>query len=172
MEKRRPIKKKTILSNYNRTEERPKDDIAIANQEDNATIDQQQLQQQQKKFSNQPVEGIHTPCIINGTQVIALVDPGAMISFVDQDLALRNGWRIHPCKGSIKQAMSGSDLPRLGEVRDLELLNGNKRLMVTLEVGNLSGGEEVILGLNLFEPLGYQLRNIPILLPTVNSDST
>ena len=41
MEKRRPIKKKTILSNYNRTEERPKDDIAIANQEDNATKDQQ-----------------------------------------------------------------------------------------------------------------------------------
>ena len=101
-----------------------------------------------------------------------MVDPEAMISFVDQDLALRNGWRIHPCKGSIKQAMSGSDLPQLGEIRDLELLNGNKRLMVTLEVGNLSGEEEVILGLNLFEPLGYQLRNIPILLPTVNSDST
>ncbi len=92
-----------------------------------------------------------------------------MISFIDRNLALKNGWKIHPCIGSIKQAMTGSEIPRMGEVRDLELLNGNKKLQVTLEVGDLSGGEKLIIGLNLFGLLGYQIRNIPILLSSIDS---
>ena len=111
---------------------------------------------------NRPMEGIHTPCIINGVQVTALVDPGAMVSFVDRSWATQNNWVIHPCAGVIKQAISGSEVPRMGEVRGLELWNGEKKLHVTLEAGDLSGGEKIILGLNLFEPLGYQIQNIPI----------
>ena len=56
------------------------------------------------------------------------------------------------------------------EVRGLELWNGEKKLHVTLEAGDLSGGEKIILGLNLFEPLGYQIQNIPILLPTAKEE--
>ena len=135
----------------------------------NNTISVQKRNAKDQEFTNEPAEGIHTPCIINGLKITALVDPGAMISFIDRDLVLNNGWKIHPCSGSIKQAMTGSEIPRIGEVRDLELLNGSKELQVTLEVGNLSGGEKLIIGLNLFGLLGYQIRNIPILLPSADN---
>ena len=36
-----------------------------------------------QEFTNEPAVGIHTLCIINGLKLTALVDPGAMISFID-----------------------------------------------------------------------------------------
>jgi hypothetical protein len=43
-----------------------------------------------------------------------------------------------------------------------------KRINVTMEVGDLSGDTKMVIGLDLFKPLGYQLQNIPILYPTEN----
>ena len=91
-----------------------------------------------KEGSNKLTGGIHTPCMINGIPITALVDPGAMIYFVDYDLVKENGWKVSPCIGFIRQAMTGSEILRIGEVRNIELRNGSKRISVTMEVGNLS----------------------------------
>ena len=58
----------------------------------------------------------------------------------------------------------------MGELKDVEIQNGTKRIIVMLEVGNLSGGEKVILGLDLFDQLGYQIQNIPILFPASETE--
>ena len=133
-----------------------------------ADTNREERNEMDPKFkSNQLTGGIHTPCMVNGIPIMALVDPGAMVSFIDRDLVRENGWTLSPCVGFIRQAMTGSEIPRMGKVGDVELRNGSKSIKVTMEVGNLSGGVKVILGLDLFGPLGYQIRNVPILFPTI-----
>jgi hypothetical protein len=56
-------------------------------------------------------------------------------------------------------------VPRVGAVEGLTLENGSRRLKVDLEVADLSGGEEMIIGIDLFEHLGYSLQNIPFTWP-------
>ena len=89
---------------------------------------------------------------------------------MDKKLVVENNWKISPNIGVIRQAMFGSEMARMGEVKDVEIRNGTKRIIVKLEVGNLSGGEKVILGLDLFDQLGYQIQNIPILFPASETE--
>ena len=124
------------------------------------------VEQKENEENSKPIDGIHTPCVINGVSIIALVDPGATILFVDRNFVKENGWTVTPNKGIIRQAMTGSELPCMGEVRNVNIQNGTKDICVTLEVGNLSGDEKVILGLDLFGQLGYTIINIPILFPS------
>ena len=67
----------------------------------------------------------------------------------------------------IVQCMDGSTVPRIGTVEGLRLENGRKAIKVNLEVAKLSGGEELIIGMDLFKPLGYELLNVPFTWPNV-----
>ena len=111
------------------------------------------------------VTGLRTPCLLEGERVIAFVDSGASVSFVSQKLVERMGWPVAPRLGNIQQCLTGSSTPRLGAVESLVLENGSKRLKVDLEVADLGGEEELIIGDNLFRLLGYRIQGVPITWP-------
>ena len=115
--------------------------------------------------SKEDSKGIFTPCLVNGVATSALVDAGAMCSFISLQLVQENQWAIERCEGMIRQAMSGSETSRIGQVVNVELRNGSRIVTTTMEVANLSGGIKVIIGLDLFRLLGYELKNVPILFP-------
>ena len=47
----------------------------------------------------------------------------------------------------------------------MELINISRIVTTTMKVANLLGGIKVIIGLDLFGLLGYELKNVPILFP-------
>jgi hypothetical protein len=97
-----------------------------------------------------------TPCILEGEQVLAFVDSGASVSFVSKALVLRMGWHVSPRDGNVQQCLSGEQVPRVGAVEGLTLENGSRRLKVDLEVAVLSGGEEMIIGIDLLGKRKHQ----------------
>ena len=52
-------------------------------------------------------------------------------------------------------------------VREITLENGQKVLKVDLEVADLSGEDEMVIGMNLFEPLGFAVTGVPFTWPLV-----
>ena len=48
----------------------------------------------------------------------------------------------------------------------------DKVLRVDLEVADLSGEEEVIIGIDLFEPLGFQILGVPFAWPSREEPTT
>ena len=115
--------------------------------------------------ANKRVACLRTPCYLEGQKVMAFVDGGATTSFVDRRWVQRNALPIEPRSGTLTQFVDGSILPRIGVVTGLTLENGNKVLRVDLEVADLSGDEEVIIGIDLFEPLGFQVLGVPFAWP-------
>ena len=107
----------------------------------------------------------------NGVATSVFVDASALCSFISLQLVQENQWVIKPCKGTICQAMSGSETSRIGQVVNVELRNGSRIVTTTMEVANLLGGIKVIIGLDLFGLLGYKLKNVPILFPKKRSTS-
>jgi hypothetical protein len=55
----------------------------------------------------------------------------------------------------------------MGAVESLVLENGSKRLRVDLEVADLGGDEELIIGDDLFRPLGYMIQGVPFTWPEI-----
>jgi len=102
---------------------------------------------------------------------MGLVDAGATTSFIDRRFAERCGWRIAPRMGNVRQAIDGSEKKRIGVVENLRLENGSRDIVVTLEAVDLSGNEQLILGLDLFRSLGYELRNVPFTWPAVRNET-
>jgi len=109
---------------------------------------------------------LQTPCTLNGKRLMGLVDAGATISFVDRKFAEESGWKIIPKKGKLRQAFDGSDRDRIGIIENLQLENGLRSIEATFEVADLSGNEKLILGMDLFPKLGFELRNVPFTWPT------
>jgi hypothetical protein len=120
--------------------------------------------------ANKRVACLRTPCYLEGEKVIAFVDGGATTSFVDRQWIEKRGLAIEPRTGTLTQFVDGSTLPRIGVVSGLCLENGKKSLRVDLEVANLSGEEEVVLGIDLFESLGFQVLGVPFAWPSRDDD--
>ena len=114
---------------------------------------------------------IRTPCYLEGYEIFGLVDAGATHSFLDEEWAKKHDIEISPVEGKIVQCMQGSEIPRVGLARNLHLENGNKNIVVNLEVAKLSGGEKLILGLDLFKSLNFQLLNVPFTWPRSDMES-
>jgi hypothetical protein len=112
-------------------------------------------------------QGLVTPCILDGKPVMALVDSGANTSFVSRDWVLKAGLPIRPVTGVIQQCIDGSEMPRLGVLKDVILENGKYRVKVTLEVVDLTGEQQMLIGLNLFQQLGFKISGVPFLWPQV-----
>lgn len=111
---------------------------------------------------------ILTLCNVNGVELVGLVDTGASTSFVDINVVESNGWKISPRPGIIRQAMDGSSKSRIGVVEGVEFQNGSTSIKVNLEVANLNNGMKLIIGLNLFGKLNFELKNVPFTKPSVN----
>ena len=108
---------------------------------------------------------LHTPCYLEGEKIIGFVDAGATTSFISKKWVEIRGFKIVPRVGKILQFIDGSEHPRIGAVENLLLENGIKKIKVNLEVAALSGDEELIIGMDLFKPLGYELLNVPFTWP-------
>jgi hypothetical protein len=111
------------------------------------------------------IAGVRTPCVLEGERVIAFVDSGATDSFVSADLVRSKGWKITPRSGFIQQCLSKKGVPRIGAIEDVIFENGDKRIKVDLEVADLAGEEEVIIGVDLFRSLGYTIAGVPFTWP-------
>ena len=112
------------------------------------------------------MSGIYTPCVLEGQRVYAFVDSGASVSFVSKSWVEKMNWKILPRGGVIEQCDGGSAIQRTGIVEGLLLENGDCKVVVTLEVIDLSGDEEMIIGMDLFPVLGFTIRGIPFTWPS------
>lgn len=111
--------------------------------------------------------GLHTPCILDGQKIIAFIDGGATHSFISKKWIEARNLPIVPRKGVIRQFIDGSEKPRVGAVEGLVLENGVRRIQVDLEVAELEGGEDMVIGMDLFQPLGFEIRGVPFTWPRV-----
>src|SRR6185436_11561190 len=96
---------------------------------------------------------------------MAFIDGGATTSFISKSWVLQNKLPIIPKGGKIVQFLSGSELPREGVVKGLTLENGNRKIIVDLEVATMSREDQLVIGIDLFEPLGYELQGVPYTWP-------
>jgi len=117
--------------------------------------------------------GIHTPCILEGVRIIAFVDGGASTSFVSKKFVEKMKWIIEPKPGQLHQALSGTNILRIGVVKGKLLENGTHSIFADLEVAELGDNETLIIGLDLFTRLSYSIEGVPFTWPQpkMNIDS-
>ena len=123
-----------------------------------------------KVTNNTTMHCIFTPCLLNGQKVIAFVDEGADVSFISKTFVEKNGLNITKVQGKIIQCLDHSSKDRIGYVDNIVLENSNKKLNVRLEVAELTGIEEVLIGVDLFKSLGYQVTCVPFTWPDTSFD--
>jgi hypothetical protein len=108
-------------------------------------------------------QGLVTLCVLQGFPVMALVDSGANTSFVSREWVVQQGLKVCPVQGVIQQCIDGSEMPRVGVLKDVILENSSHRVVVTLEVVDLSGEQQVLIGLDLFPLLEFKITGVPFL---------
>jgi len=109
--------------------------------------------------------GLRTPCYLNGERILGFIDCGASHSFISKNWVDQQNLTITPVNGIIRQIIDGSEKPRLGRLEGVLLENDTKSIMVDLEVASLEGGEELIIGMDLFPVLGFEIRGVPFTWP-------
>lgn len=112
--------------------------------------------------------GIHTPCLVNGHEVIAFVDGGAQTSFISLSFVKQHSLNIVQVDGKLIQAITGSTVERIGIVQNIVIENGKHRITTELEIADLADDETLIIGLNLFSKLSYSIQGVPIFWPHSN----
>lgn len=110
-----------------------------------------------------------TPCTLNGHSVMGVVDTGASASCISQRLVTSLGLPIVGASGTITSATSVQ--PRRGFVSDVQLRNGTRQLRVQLEVLDLVECD-LLIGRDLLQALGIELRGISIREPSQASQTT
>jgi predicted aspartyl protease len=108
---------------------------------------------------------VEISCTINNVQIIGLLDTGANVSVIDEKYAKQNNWEIESVSGEIILATIGKAQPRVGRIKT-KVVIGSKTVETNLEVVSLSGGEKLLVGMDLFKKFNFQLRNIPFTWPT------
>ena len=114
-------------------------------------------------------ECIHTPCYLDGVSVMGLVDSGASRSFISQQWVNQHKLTVTPAVGVIKQFASNSSIPRIGRVEGLHLECGRRDLLVDLEVVSMDD-EDLVIGIDLFRPLGFELMAVPFTWPSKDKE--
>jgi hypothetical protein len=109
--------------------------------------------------------GLRTPCILEGERVTAFVDSGASNSFVSKTWVEKCRVPIEPKEGAVYQFIGGSEQPRIGKAKSLTLENGCRVIQADFEVAELEGGEELVIGIDLFQLLGFEIVGVPISWP-------
>ena len=72
---------------------------------------------------------------------------------------------IISASGVLKQVIQWYDQPQIGYVTNIFLQNGIKQIVVDLEVANFNDNDTLVIGLNLFEFLDYELKCVPFTYP-------
>lgn len=110
--------------------------------------------------------GLVTPCLVNGVPVKARVDSCAEVSVLSADLAMKIGVEVVTAPGKIQGAFSGAPvMARRQTATPVEIKNGTLTLSKVLEVQALNAGVEMLLGYDLFGPLGYSIVGVPVRAP-------
>ena len=115
-------------------------------------------------------QGLRTPCNIESIPVLGLVDGGATHSCISTELVRQLKLPIIPVDGQLRQVVAGTAQPRIGRVLNVLLENGKRSILVDLEVANLDSNEKLILGLDVFSKLGFEITGVPFHQPE-RSDS-
>ena len=149
-----------------------KDEITLCKKGNNELMEGIITGGTQKNKKEQPMKkssaaGLRTPCILNGEKFIAFVDGGASHSFIDVKWVTKQGLPIAPRRGVITQFIDRAEKPRIGVVEGLVLENGQHRIQVDFEVANLEGGEEMVIGMDLFKPLGFEIIGVLFTWPRI-----
>jgi hypothetical protein len=111
-----------------------------------------------------------TWCRLDGVEVLAFVDSGCNVSFIDTKWAEENGYAILPISNNVSVGLLGanSKVPLKGVTKVKVLENGAKVVKDQyLAVIDLSCGEPFVIGRNLFPKLGYSLAGVPIGKPGI-----
>ena len=74
---------------------------------------------------------------------------------------------IAPRRDIITQFIDRAEKPRIGVVEGLVLENGQHRIQVDFEVANLEGGEEMVIRMDLFKLLGFEIIGAPFTWPRI-----
>ena len=111
-----------------------------------------------------PSELLTTLCLINGKRLTAMVDSGANASVIDRKWVIANDIPIISSEEGIIKEGLGTIKSRIGYVENIELRNGHKKINVSMEVADIAD-YDLIIGLDLFEPLSYKITGIPFAYP-------
>ena len=121
-----------------------------------------------KKFSIEEANQIVTPVILNDSfSCLAVVDTGATHSVISTKVAEDLKLPIKPVDGVIH--FGDASMPRVGTTR-VQIKNGDKVLSTEIEVYPLHS-DAMLIGLDLFKKLDYQLSGVPFLPPKIEKDS-
>ena len=101
---------------------------------------------------------------------MGLVDTGANVSIIDIKIVEHNNWTITKVEGEINQAFEGQAQARIGELKNAIVNAGTYSVKISLEIAKLSGKTEFIIGMDLFNKLGFKLSNIPLFWPQNKSN--
>ena len=102
---------------------------------------------------------VEIPCTVNGQKVLGLLDTGAELSFVDIHMAKKNNWKIESQTGFLNLALLNKQTPRIGVICNVIIRAGKYQITTTLEVAELSGNTQFIIGMDIFHQLGFKLMN-------------
>lgn len=121
-----------------------------------------------KKFSIEEANQIVTPVILNDSfSCLAVVDTGATHSVISTKVAEDLKLPIKPVDGVIQ--FGDASMPRVGTTQ-IQIKNGDKSLFTEIEVYPLHS-DAMLIGLDLFKKLDYQLSGVPFLPPKIEKDS-
>lgn len=113
---------------------------------------------QDDKHSRSP----YFPIIIEGHRLWALLDTGATDSTVSPSLCDKFGWSVQRLPGTIKLAVPGSSIDRIGITNKLSVTCNNRTISHAFEVMPLHGAADVCIGNDIKGRFGIHLVGLPI----------
>ena len=105
------------------------------------------------------------PITINGIRIEALIDTGASVSIISEDLANFLEFESVPFEGQLRFAEKDSHSPRKKLKTPIILECGSKRVKLQPDIVSLSEDISFILGRDILAELGIGLINLPIYYP-------
>lgn len=107
------------------------------------------------------------PITINDQKLMALLDTGANVSVVSESIIEQLDLFVIPktSQSSISLAHADSSIPRIGTTPITTLVCGAKSVHHQFEVMRLPLDIPAIIGMDLFDSLGFSLHDVPVSFP-------
>ena len=109
---------------------------------------------------------IYMPIVVNDHKVLALVDSGAVKSFISPRFCSLIGATAIKRGGVIQLAAEGVSIPRVGVTAPVSIAaKGRATFQHSFEIATLEGGMSCLVGLDLFKALDISIGNLPADFP-------